>query len=176
MTEGVYRPPQTTKSPLCSCTAGIFCDTMLFSVAEQHRTEGAEDDTPVHQKAAFLDVLHIQCHPFVKAQLVAVRRDLPVAGKAGRGSSFILNPGCPSRCPAALSSKTAHFIIASCIPVDCKQDAEVSTDITVNVKKYRGLHFTRTGSLYCAYIRKGLIRHRYTASAPSCRPQNKRAG
>ena len=93
MTEGVYRPPQTTKSPLCSCTAGIFCDTMLFSVAEQHRTEGAEDDAPVHQKAALLDVLHIQCHPFVKAQLVAVRRDLPVAGKAGRGSSFILNTG-----------------------------------------------------------------------------------
>ena len=138
MTEGVYRPPQTTKSPLCSCTAGIFCDTMLFSVAEQHRTEGAEDDTPVYQKAAFLDVLHIQCHPFVKAQLVAVRRNLPVAGKAGRGSSFILNPGCPSRCPAALSSKTAHFIVISCIPVDCKQDAEVSTDIPENVKKYRG--------------------------------------
>ena len=82
MTEGVYRPPQTTKSPLCSCTAGIFCDTMLFSVAEQHRTEGCKDDFPVYQKAAFLDVLHIQCHPFVKAQLVAVRGDLPVAGKA----------------------------------------------------------------------------------------------
>jgi hypothetical protein len=62
-------------------------------VAEQHRTEGAEDDTPVYQKAAFLDVLHIQCYPFVKAQLVAVRRDLPVAGKAGRGSTFILNTG-----------------------------------------------------------------------------------
>ena len=65
-------------------------------------------------------------------------------------------------------------------PVYWNQDVEDSTDIPANVKKYRGggkkLHFTRTGSLYCAYIRKGLIRRRYTASAPSCRPRNKRAG
>ena len=70
-----------------------FSGKNLFSVAEQHRTEGCKDDLPVHQEAALLDILHIQRHPLLKAQLVAVRCNLPVAGKAGRGSSFILNTG-----------------------------------------------------------------------------------
>lgn len=56
---------------------------MLFAMTKQHGAEGAEDDLPVHREAALVDVLDVQVHPLFKAQLVAMRCDLPVAAQAG---------------------------------------------------------------------------------------------
>ena len=56
---------------------------MLCAMTKQHGAEGAEDDLPVHQEAALVNILDVQVHPLFKAQLVAMGRDLPVAAQAG---------------------------------------------------------------------------------------------
>mgnify|MGYP006955619280 CR=1 FL=1 len=45
--------------------------------------ERLKNDFPVYQEASFLDVFHIQIHPLLKGEIVAVWGDLPVAAQAG---------------------------------------------------------------------------------------------
>ena len=56
---------------------------MSLSIFHEHGADGEEDDLPVHPEAALLDVFQIQRHPLVKAHLVTVGCDLPVAAQSG---------------------------------------------------------------------------------------------
>lgn len=52
-------------------------------MSQQTHLKGLKNDLPIHPEAALLDVLHVQIHPLLKREVVAVRGDLPIAAQAG---------------------------------------------------------------------------------------------
>ena len=50
---------------------------------QQTHLKRLENDLPVHPETALLDILHVQIHPLLKGEIIAVRGDLPVAAQAG---------------------------------------------------------------------------------------------
>ena len=57
---------------------------------QQAHLEGLKNNLPIHPEAALLDILHIQIHPLLKREVVAVRRDLPIAAQARRHIQTLL--------------------------------------------------------------------------------------
>ena len=76
----VYRlEPQSIRRPV-----------FLFSMPQQAHLECLENDFPIHPEAALLDIFHIQIHPLLKREVVAVRSDLPIAAQAWRHIQTLL--------------------------------------------------------------------------------------
>ena len=55
----------------------------LLSTPQQTHFEGLKNNLPIHPETALLDILHVQIHPLLKSEVVAVRGNLPVAAQAG---------------------------------------------------------------------------------------------
>ena len=54
---------------------------------QQAHLERLKDDLPIHPETALLDIFHVQIHPLLKGEIVAVWGDLPVAAQAGPSSA-----------------------------------------------------------------------------------------
>ena len=56
---------------------------LLLSMPQQTHFERLKNNLPIYPEAALFDILHVQIHPFLKREVIAVRGDLPIAAQTG---------------------------------------------------------------------------------------------